>query len=76
MWPLFVVVSDPAIDHYPGLAQRLEAMEPDALFLQGTEEALDEPVLLWCIRRRELLRQPIGLHRARVVPATEDQTII
>lgn len=40
MWPLCVVVLDPAIDYSPGLAQRLEAMEPDALFKgqeQGTQ---------------------------------------
>ncbi len=75
MWSLFVVVPDPAIYHNSGLAQRLEAMLPDALLLQGSEEALHESVLFRCIRRRELLGETIGLHRARVVPAAEDQAV-
>ena len=76
MWPLFVVVPDPAIDHDPGLAQRFETVKPDALLLQGPEEALHEPVLFRCIRRRELLDETIGLHRALVVPAAEDQAVV
>ncbi len=76
MWPLFVVVPDPAIDHDPGLAQRFETVKPDALLLQGAEEALHEPVLFRCIWRRELLREAIGLYRARVVAAAENEPII
>src|SRR5690554_6337437 len=37
---------DPAADHRPGLAQRLEPVLPDAFLLQGTKEALDKSVLL------------------------------
>lgn len=42
------------------MAQRLEAMLLDALLLQGSEEALHEPVLFRCIRRREFLGETIG----------------
>jgi hypothetical protein len=61
MWPLFVVVPDPAADHRPGLAQRLEPVLPDAFFLQGPKEALDKSVLLRGVGRRELLGEPVGL---------------
>lgn len=76
MWPFFVVVSDPVVDHCPGLSQRLEPMQPDTLLLRGAEEALDEPVLFRRVRCRELLHQSVGLHRARVVATAEDLAII
>jgi len=75
MWPLFVVVPDPAADHRSGLAQRFEPMLPDALFLQGTEEALHQPVLLRRVGRREFLGEPVGLHRRRIVPTAEDEAV-
>ena len=76
MRPFFVVVPDPAANDRSGLAQRLESMLPDALLLQGAEEALDEPVLLRSIWRREFLGQAIGLHRARVMATAEDQAVV
>lgn len=57
MWPLFVVVPHPTIDDGPRLTQRFEAVEPDTLLLQGLKEAFHEPIPLWRIWRRELLRQ-------------------
>jgi len=48
----------------------------EALFLQGSKEALDEPVLLRGIRCRELLGKTIGLHRARVVATAENETVV
>lgn len=76
MWSLLVVVPDPALNYDLGLAQRLEGMEPDALFLQGTEESLDEAVLLRGLRRRELLGKAIGLYRAGVVATAENEPVI
>jgi len=75
MWPLIVALPDPTIDHNPDLAQLLEAMEPDALLLPGTEETLDEPVLLRGIRRRELMREALWLHRADVVSTAENEPL-
>ena len=76
MWPLFVVVPDPAAYHCSSLAQRFEPMLPDALFLQGTEEALYQSVLLRCVGRREFLGEPVGLHRRRIVPTAEDEAVV
>lgn len=76
VWPFFLVVSNPAADDRSGLAQRLEPILPNALFLQGPEKALNEPVLLRRVGRREFLGEPVGLHRPCIVSAAEDVAII
>ena len=75
MWPLFVVVPNPAADRRSGLAQRLETMLPDAFFLQGPEEALNQAVLLRGVGRREFLCEPVGLHCRRIVPTAENEAV-
>ncbi len=76
MWPLFVVVPDPAANHRSLLAQRFESVLPDELFLQRPEEALDQSVLLRGIGRRELLVEPVGLHRRRILSTAEHQAVL
>ena len=51
-------------------------MLPDALFLQGAEEALYQPVLLRRVGRREFLGEPVGLHRRRIVPTAENEAVV
>jgi len=41
------------------MSEAFEIMLPNTFFFQTPEESLDESVLLWCIRRDELLGQPI-----------------
>src|SRR5262245_39303911 len=52
--PLVVVALDELGDHVPGLLERLEPMEREALLLQRPHEALDDAVALGLahIRRR------------------------
>src|SRR5690554_5145378 len=77
MWPFFVVVPNPAADYRSRLApMRLEPMLLDAFFLQGPEEAFDQPVLLRRVGRRELLGEPVGLHCRRIVPTAEDEAVV
>jgi hypothetical protein len=59
MWPTDGVPLDPLTDGRLGLREAIKAMLPDTLLLQTAEESLDNPVLLRCVRRDELLRQPI-----------------
>ena len=42
-----------------GVGEAFIIMLPNTFFFQTPEESLDESVLLWCIRRDELLGQPI-----------------
>src|SRR5262245_15089550 len=44
--PLVVVASDELGDHGPGLLQRLEAVEIEALLLQRPHEAFDDAIAL------------------------------
>lgn len=76
MWPLFVVVTDPAADPRLRLAQRFESVLPDALYLQGPEEALDQSILLRAIGHRVLLDEPLDFHRRRIASTTEVETVV
>lgn len=61
----------PVLAHFrPGLAQRLEPMLPDACFLQGPEEALDESIFVLGTGRREILDAALGLYRRNIIVPT------
>src|SRR5438046_10422874 len=71
-----VVPADPPPHGAAGLDEAREAVLPDALFLQATEEALDHPVLLRGIRRDELLAEPVVATGGAETPALEDETVV
>ena len=50
-----VVLVDPVANDGSGVLEGGEAMEPDALFLKGADEAFAEAVLLGRVRRDILL---------------------
>lgn len=50
-----VIKLDPVANHTAGMLQRLEAMAMDALLFQSSNQALDQAVLLWRMRRDEFL---------------------
>lgn len=54
----------------------LRAMPVHALLFQGSDEALDHAVLLWTIRRDELLLETIAANQACLAAAGEDETVI
>src|SRR5262249_56690669 len=63
-------------DGPPRLDEARERMLPHALFLQAPEEAFDHAVLLWRIRRDELLAQAV-VPTCRAEPtALEDQAVV
>ena len=76
MRPLDVVVPDPRADHLSGMAQALEVVQPDSLLLEAPDEPPYQPVLLRRVRGDELLLQPIGPHRGRVVLGAENKRIV
>jgi len=47
-----------------------------ALFLDGSDQSFDHPILLWAMRGNELLLQAIALDQSRVAAGREDQPII
>jgi hypothetical protein len=59
MRALGVVKADPGLDGGLGLFKRLEVVLPYALLLERAKEALAHPVLLWGVRRDELLAQTV-----------------
>ncbi len=56
---LDVVEGDPGLDGGLGLLKRLEVVLPYTFLLERAKEALDHPVLLWGVRRDELLAQTV-----------------
>jgi hypothetical protein len=60
----------------PGLREVSEDVLPDALLLEAPEEPLDDPVLLWGVRRDELLAQPIVPTGGAEAPALVDQPVV
>ena len=59
MGTMLVAPVDPLADRHACLDVLGEVVLPDALLFQRTEEALDHAVLLGCVGRDELLRQPV-----------------
>ena len=55
MLSLAVVALNPGHDDAFGLLEGLEVMQPDTFLLQGPEESLDDPVVLWRGAGDELL---------------------
>jgi hypothetical protein len=53
-----------------------KAMAMDELLLQRSDHTLDHAVLLWAVRRNELLSKPVAAHHAGVSPRRDDQPII
>ena len=76
MGPWGVVEADPLSDDARGVLLGLEAMTVYALLLQGPGDALDHAVLLWAMRRDELLPETITAHEARIGPRGEHQPVI
>lgn len=71
-----VVELNPVGDCTAGMLQRFEAMSVHALLLERADHAFDHPVLLWAVRRDELLTQAITPYPGRVIAAREDQTVV
>ena len=76
MWPLGVVLLDPCSDRFLGLLDRLEAVKPDALFLERPKHPLHEAVLLRGVRRDVLLRQAVVPDRLAVGLRQKDQPVV
>src|SRR5215467_6307295 len=60
MGPLDVVLVDPARDHAEGMVSIAESVQPNALALERSEEALDHAVLLRTIGSDVLLLQAVA----------------
>ncbi len=76
MRPTDVVPLDPLTDGCLSLYEVMEAMLPDAFLFQASKEPLDDPILLRCIGRDELLPQSVVSARRSEPPALEDQPIV
>ena len=90
MRPAVVVELYPVADRAAGVRQALEALAMHALSLsaigsafpstarQGIAQQCPErdAVLLWTVRRDELLAQAVAPHQGRVLPRREDQPVI
>ena len=54
-----VIPPHPVSNDTPCLIKRLEHVGQDAFLLETAKESFDDPILFWCVRRNELLLQPI-----------------
>jgi hypothetical protein len=71
-----VVPLDPLSNGSASFAETAEVMQPDALLLKTTKEALDEAILLRRIGCNELLAQPVIAARGAKAPTLEDEAVI
>ena len=76
MWTTLVVPLDPATNDRPRLGKGLKLMLPDTLLFETPKEALDEPILLRCVRGDELLPQPIVPTRRAEAATLKDQAVV
>ncbi|BEU70642.1 hypothetical protein MAFF211271_01970 [Ralstonia syzygii subsp. indonesiensis] len=47
-----------------------------ALLLERADHTLNHPILLWAMRRDELLTQTVAAHQGRVIAARKDQAVV
>src|ERR1700733_13159442 len=71
-----VIPFDPVGNSSTSFGEAAKIMQPDALFLETTKEALDEAVLLWRVGCNELLTQPVIAASGAKAPALEDESIV
>lgn len=76
MGPPPVIPTDPMVDGFASVSKVREVVLPGAFFLEAPEKALDQPVLLGCIRSNELLCQTVGTASPPEPLALEDQTVV
>jgi len=67
-----VIKTDPIPNDTAGVLQGLEPVAMNTLILEGSDDPLDHAVLLWAVRRDELLLQPIAFNQSGVTSAGED----
>lgn len=71
-----VVKLNPVGNHPTGVLQRLESMPMHALLFKHTDHQFDHAVLLWAMRRDELLPQAIAANQRRVISARKNEPVI
>ena len=76
MRTLGVVPFDPLSNGAASFGEATEVVQPHALFLETSKEALDEAILLGRIGRNELLAQPVIAAGGAKAPALEDEAVI
>ena len=76
MGPTVVVEADPFCDDTRGVLLSFEAMTMHALLFQRSDNALDHAVLLWAVRRDELLPKTVTTHEARVGSRGKNESVV
>ncbi len=74
--PFRVVTFDPGRDDAFGLLEGLEMVQPDTFLLQGSEEALDHPVVLRRVAGDELLNDRELLGGADKEAGQENRAVV
>ena len=76
MRPVAIVPVEPSLYVSLGISEVLEAMLPDALLLEASEEALDEAILFRRIGRDEFLPKSVIAARSSEPTALEDEAVV
>ncbi len=76
MGPTVVVEADPLCDDTRGVLLSFKAMTMHALLFQSTDDPFDHAVLLWAVRRDELLSKTKTTHEARVGPRGKNEPVV
>lgn len=71
-----VVEADPVADGTVRVPDAVEALAMDALFFQCPDHTLNHAILLWTMRRDELLLQAVVSDQRGVAAAGEDQAVV
>ena len=71
-----VIKAYPVANHATGMLQGFEAVAMCTLLFQRPDHPLDHAILLWAVRRDELLAQPVAAHQRGVVTGRKNEPII
>ncbi len=71
-----VIKADPITDDAAGMLSRLEPMAVYTLLHQCADDPFNHSILLWAVRRDELLLQHLNVYQSRVAAADKNQAIV
>ena len=71
-----VIKAYPVADHAAGMLQGFEAVPMGTLLFKCSDDPFHHAVLLWAVRRDELLAQAVTAYQCRVAATRKNEAIV